>query len=369
MGRVAVDGIDIAAERDLLLAEVDRLERELVWRVAETCARRGHRQIVLWGTGPRAAATQRQPWTQHGIRAVGAVAAGETDAGFWLPVLEPARAAEFETDAVVVMTEDNEYASARSAERVFGPLGVPVLRVGGGARHHVDQRVREAPQLIREFGVPIRDAEWLVANRLERHDATLPMLYADRTELHLRRYELAARDVDGAEVLDAASGTGYGSALLGNAGAARVRGVDTDADAVGYASKHHASDRVSFAVGDAGSLAFADGSFDLIASFETIEHVPDAAGVIDEFARVLRPGGTLVMSTPNDWGLSEHHVHSFTRESLCSLLDPRFEIRDILGQRAGDRPRGAGLPAGIYVLGEGAPEPESLIVRARNEHG
>ena len=52
-------------------------------------------------------------------------------------------------------------------------------------------------------------------------------------------------------------------------------------------------------VGDVASLPFEDGAFDLVVSFETIEHVDDPEGTLDEFARVLADAGLLLISTPN----------------------------------------------------------------------
>lgn len=52
-------------------------------------------------------------------------------------------------------------------------------------------------------------------------------------------------------------------------------------------------------VGDASRLRFADASFDKVLCSEVIEHIPDADAAIGEMARVLKPGGMLVISTPN----------------------------------------------------------------------
>ncbi len=51
--------------------------------------------------------------------------------------------------------------------------------------------------------------------------------------------------------------------------------------------------------GDAQRLPFADGSFDVVISCETIEHVPDAQSALNEMHRVARPGGRLFLTTPN----------------------------------------------------------------------
>jgi SAM-dependent methyltransferase len=58
--------------------------------------------------------------------------------------------------------------------------------------------------------------------------------------------------------------------------------------------------RVRFVVGDATRLPFPDASFDAVTMFDVIEHVPDDAAALSEALRVLRPGGCLLLSTPNE---------------------------------------------------------------------
>jgi SAM-dependent methyltransferase len=124
-------------------------------------------------------------------------------------------------------------------------------------------------------------------------DATSPGIVA----LHLKRYEFAAPWCRDAEVLDAGCGVGYGSAFLGGV-ARRVVGVDRDANAIAYARERYARPNVEFLVGDVLQLDFSDASFDAVCSFETIEHVDEVDALLGETARVLRPGGIFVASTP-----------------------------------------------------------------------
>lgn len=116
---------------------------------------------------------------------------------------------------------------------------------------------------------------------------------------HLARYHWAAAIVPGRTVLDAGSGEGYGCALLAAAGAASCVGVDVAPEAVEHARTAHGSDTVEFVTGDVTKLSFEDASFDVVTCFETIEHVGAQERVVSELARVLRPGGTLLISSPN----------------------------------------------------------------------
>ncbi|TMH00533.1 MAG: class I SAM-dependent methyltransferase [Betaproteobacteria bacterium] len=150
---------------------------------------------------------------------------------------------------------------------------------------------------------------------------------------HWHRYAFARQFVLGKRVLDAACGEGYGAALLGEV-AASVVGVDIDADAIAQASSRYArSGRVSFVEGSCTSLAFPDASFDLVVSFETIEHVTsaDQPRMLEEFARVLKRDGLLVLSSPNKRLYSdernyfnEFHLHELYRAGLSELLAKHF---------------------------------------------
>ena len=153
---------------------------------------------------------------------------------------------------------------------------------------------------------------------------------------HWHRYAFARRFAAGRRVLDAACGEGYGTALLG-AVAAGATGVDIDAAVVAraraaYGDRH----QVSFATGSVTALPFAAGSFDVVVSFETIEHLDarEQPPMLAEFRRVLAPGGLLVLSSPNKRRYSDErshrnpfHRHELYRDDLAHLLEPEFPYR------------------------------------------
>ncbi|MBU8544285.1 MULTISPECIES: methyltransferase domain-containing protein [Roseomonadaceae] len=156
---------------------------------------------------------------------------------------------------------------------------------------------------------------------------------------HLHRYCIARDLCDGLDVLDVASGEGYGAAIL--AGLARsVVGVEIDAASVDHAQAQYGSDRLRFLCGDAQALPLQDASIDLVVSFETLEHLPDQARFLAEVRRVLRPGGVFLVSTPERAVYSAagsdpnpYHVLELTEAEFGALLARHFAARQVLRQR------------------------------------
>jgi len=143
---------------------------------------------------------------------------------------------------------------------------------------------------------------------------------------HVGRYRFAASQVpDGANVLDLGCGSGYGAFILASLStAAAVRAVDVDARAVAYARKHYPHPQVRHGTLTGSLLLGADARYDMIVCLETIEHIEDDVRALTEIARVLRPGGRLVMSTPNGKVRKRvnrfHHRH-YTPETLGELIE------------------------------------------------
>ncbi len=166
-----------------------------------------------------------------------------------------------------------------------------------------------------------------------------------RAEAHTRRYTLAREFVrPGMRILDAACGLGYGAPILRAHPDVAVTGVDCSEFAIAYARLHYtrpgSPDR--FLRGDATRLDFAaDATFDLVTSFETIEHVIDPAAFLTELARVLKPGGRLVLSVPNRW--IDHdgknpvpwHLHVYDFAQLARQVGVEFELEQVHRQNAG----------------------------------
>ncbi len=116
---------------------------------------------------------------------------------------------------------------------------------------------------------------------------------------HLHRYAWCQPLVKGRDVLDIASGEGYGSAMLAE-GARSVIGVDVSHEAVAHAASNYSGiDNLKYVQGSASAIPLADDSVDVVVSFETIEHLLEQEEMMGEIRRVLRSGGIMVMSSPN----------------------------------------------------------------------
>ncbi|TGY90310.1 glycosyltransferase [Marinicauda algicola] len=156
---------------------------------------------------------------------------------------------------------------------------------------------------------------------------------------HMHRYVAAAELCRERHVLDIASGSGYGSFLLGQT-AASVLGVDVDHAAIRDAQRVFASDTVSFRRGSAEAIPAGDNSFDCVVSFETIEHIEAHDQFLTEIRRVLKPGGLLIMSSPDKviYNAAQpepnpYHLKELTEHEFRSLLARYFENVSIARQR------------------------------------
>jgi SAM-dependent methyltransferase len=159
---------------------------------------------------------------------------------------------------------------------------------------------------------------------------------------HIYRYRFATRFVRGKRVLDIACGEGYGTAALARAGAASVIGVDLSKETCEHARHKYGIDA---RVGDACSVSLPDRSLDVIVSFETIEHLETPVIFLDECRRLLIPGGTLVISTPNRDAFQQvdvsnpFHCAEMTEGEFTSLLASQSTRWELYTQRPRTAPR------------------------------
>jgi len=149
----------------------------------------------------------------------------------------------------------------------------------------------------------------------------------------VNRYVWAAPFVKGKATLDIGCGSGYGSSYLVGKGAKEVIGGDISGEAIEYAQAHYKKDGLHFLRLDAQRLPFSDNSFDVVVSFEVIEHVARYKDFVSECRRVLKDNGVFICSTPNKEAASPHrekplaryHAKEFYIEELRQLLGKHFQ--------------------------------------------
>src|ERR1019366_1029954 len=156
---------------------------------------------------------------------------------------------------------------------------------------------------------------------------------------HYHRYFLARELCRGKDVLDVASGEGYGSAFLAQT-ARSVVGVELDPASVEHAAHEYRSANLRYSVGEATKLPLDDRSVDVVVSFETIEHLSDHAAFLAEVKRVLRPGGFLIISTPDmnvysapGTDANPYHVRELTESEFREVLGRAFHKVSLVRQR------------------------------------
>ena len=159
--------------------------------------------------------------------------------------------------------------------------------------------------------------------------------------VHLRAYDEAVAHASGRDVLDVGCNTGYGTVRFVPV-ARRVVGVDVSTGAIEAARTRAPSGQPEFILTSGFALPFADDSFDLVSSFQVLEHVPDPLAYLREIARVTRPGGEVILATPNaairlDPGMTpwnRFHVHEYRAAELHDLLAqvfPEVRVRGMFG--------------------------------------
>lgn len=139
---------------------------------------------------------------------------------------------------------------------------------------------------------------------------------------HFARYLFAAGYARDRRVLDIACGPGYGARLLKLAGAREVAGIDRDARTIEFARRRYGAPGVEFRCADGAEAAAGEPPFDLIVSFETLEHVEDPEAFLEGLKARLAPDGLLILSCPHDarspW-VSPFHLRHYTYQEFYEL--------------------------------------------------
>ena len=193
-----------------------------------------------------------------------------------------------------------------------------------------------------------------------------------------RRHEVVYQRLSdrcaGLDVLEAGCGEGYGADLIADV-ARRVVALDYDETTVAHVRARYP--RVDVRHGNLAQLPLPDGSVDVVVNFQVIEHLWDQGQFVDECARVLRPSGLLLMSTPNritfspgrDTPINPFHTRELNAAELTELLTASgFRVEAMLGVFHGDglveldaRHGGSIIDAQIARAVANAPWPADLL--------
>ncbi|MFP6563266.1 MAG: class I SAM-dependent methyltransferase [Myxococcota bacterium] len=145
---------------------------------------------------------------------------------------------------------------------------------------------------------------------------------------HHAAYRFAIERAPGVRVLDLGSGSGYGTAALAGPPSLLV-GLDrVHPDAGARVEDNH------FVRGDLNAMPLASDSFDLIVSFQVIEHLEDPTLYLEAMSRLLRPDGLAVVTTPNlltSDRENPYHVHEYEGLELAKTLGAHFADVEMLG--------------------------------------
>ena len=155
--------------------------------------------------------------------------------------------------------------------------------------------------------------------------------------IHLIPYHFVLAEVAGKVVVEAGANEGHGAALLARH-AREVHALDISEEAIAAARARHARPNLDFYVHDVTvPFPIAESSADVVFASDVIEHLPDGPAFLDAAERVLRPGGLLILTTPNDDyhrrenRLDHGHVNPYTRARLAAELSERFDRVGIEG--------------------------------------
>ena len=184
-----------------------------------------------------------------------------------------------------------------------------------------------------------------------------PLIYE-----HLHRYALALSLAKRKRVLDIACGEGYGANLIARV-ASKVLGVDLDAGTIAHAKAKYRRRNLHFVQGSCTEIPCEDHSIDLVASFETIEHIREHDRFLSEIKRVLAPGGILVISSPHkaeyqkvSEAANPFHEAELDHDEFVQLITKTFKHYVAARQR---------LVVGSWI----APDAASATVSAATFHG
>lgn len=158
---------------------------------------------------------------------------------------------------------------------------------------------------------------------------------------HIHRYEEAAKIIANrnCNILDIACGTGFGSNFLASLGH-NVIGADISEKAVEECNNKYKANNLDYRVIDGLKIPYQDEYFDVVVSFETIEHTTEFNKMLCEFERIIKKDGIVILSTPNflvnspdGYLVNPYHTQEWQYHELKKILEEVFNKVKIFGQK------------------------------------
>ncbi|HEY3346801.1 MAG TPA: class I SAM-dependent methyltransferase [Nitrospirota bacterium] len=167
------------------------------------------------------------------------------------------------------------------------------------------------------------------------HDNITPLFMR-----HMAAYRCFREYLKDKKVLEVGFGEGYGTYYLSEA-AREITGIDVSLTLVEHAKGKYVRENLYFIKGDAVGLPFPENSFDVVVSSQVLEHVKDYMAFLRELRRVVRPGGTAIVATPNRMmmvdGVNPYHYKEFSAKELGKALGKVFPESQVFGLFGSDK--------------------------------
>lgn len=159
-------------------------------------------------------------------------------------------------------------------------------------------------------------------------------MYDNTEKEHLDRYNFVKPIVEGKKVLDIACGCGYGSYLIATEGKAKeVLGLDLNEDSIRYGNHRFSFPTINRIAGDAQEF-LEENAYDVIVSFETVEHLPKFEQFLENMGKTLAKDGKFFISTPltketTTNNINPYHVIEWSFTDFQNLIKKYFNIEDV----------------------------------------
>jgi len=159
---------------------------------------------------------------------------------------------------------------------------------------------------------------------------------------HFCAYKFAKAYSCGKDVLDIGCGEGYGANFLADF-AKKVSGIDYDTDIINYAKNKYHKKNLEFSVMDIKDLGYLNQRFDVICSFQNIEHILDTHKLLKNILSLLKEEGIFICTTCNkkdaspgrDTPFNKFHVKEYLAHEFKELLEAHFHKVEVFGLERG----------------------------------